>query len=73
MRTCGQSCRSEGQGHLGEQEANSGKKLLAEKLGLSGLVAKLKDIALDVREVEDDVKKSRRAVVKPGYRMGQPR
>ena len=24
MRTCGQSCRSEGQGHLDEQEANPG-------------------------------------------------
>ena len=24
MRTCDQSCRSEGQGHLGEQEASSG-------------------------------------------------
>ena len=39
---------------------------------LSGLVAKLKEIAPDFREVEDDARKSRRAVAKPGYRMNRP-
>ena len=40
---------------------------------LSGLVAKLKEIEPDFRKVEENVRKSRQAVGKPGYRLDQPR
>ena len=40
---------------------------------LSGLVAKLKEIEPDFREVEDNARKSKRAVAKRGYRLGQSR
>ena len=40
---------------------------------LSGLVAKLKEIEPDFRKVEDDVRRSRRAVATPGYRMDPAR
>lgn len=40
---------------------------------LSGLVAKLKEIAPDFRKVEDEAREAKRAVTQRGYRMGQRR
>lgn len=50
--------------------AHRGK--LTNEYDLSGLVARLKEIEPDFRAVEEEIKKKRRAVTRPGLRTREP-